>query len=127
MKIENNHVLLPKILLIDDDVDILEALQLVLDAEGYVTATTSDSEQVQTEIERFQPNLIILDMLLSGNDGREICKMLKKADLTKQIPIIMISAHPEAEKTTLAAGADGFIAKPFDIDELLQRVSEFVK
>jgi len=72
------------------------------------------------------PDLILLDVLLSGKDGREIVKQLKSQEETKSIPIIMFSAHPSAEKTAREAGADDFVAKPFHIDFLLAVVAKYL-
>ncbi len=70
--------------------------------------------------------MILLDVLLSGKDGREIVKYLKSQDETRYIPVIMFSAHPSAEETARKAGADDFIAKPFDIDELLVKIAHYI-
>jgi CheY-like chemotaxis protein len=72
------------------------------------------------------PDLILLDVLLSGKDGREIVKYLKRKAETKAIPVIMFSAHPSAEETARAAGADDFLAKPFDIEVLLDKIAHFL-
>jgi DNA-binding response OmpR family regulator len=65
----------------------------------------------------------LLDVLLSGKDGRTIARQLKSQEDTKHIPIIMFSAHPSAEQTAREAGADDFIAKPFEIDDLLEKIA----
>ena len=72
------------------------------------------------------PDLILLDVLLSGKDGREIVKRLKSQEETRHIPVIMFSAHPSAEKTARAAGADDFVAKPFEMDEILAKIAKHV-
>ncbi|MDQ6693234.1 MAG: response regulator, partial [Chloroflexota bacterium] len=72
------------------------------------------------------PDLIILDILLSGHDGRTICKRLKSQESTKGVSIILISAHPEARATALDAGADDFVAKPFEIDDLLSAIARHI-
>lgn len=115
-----------KILVVDDNPHILEAVALVLDTEGYEVKTITKSEEVEKEITIYHPDLILLDLLLSGRNGEEITKVLKKDPKTQNIPIIIISAHPTAEKTAKDAGADGFIAKPFDIAELLNQISSFL-
>ena len=72
------------------------------------------------------PDLILLDLLLSGKDGREIVKYLKSQEETRHIPVIMLSAHPSAEETARLAGADDFVAKPFDIVVLLTRIAQYL-
>ena len=112
-----------KILIVDDEPDILEFLQVILEEEGYVVLITEKGEFLEKLCNEGLPDLILLDMLLSGKDGREIVKQLKHQEDTKHIPVIMLSAHPTARQTALEAGADDFIAKPFDIDDLLSIVA----
>ena len=113
-----------KILVVDDEPDILEFLQMVLEEEGYLVLTAEKGEALEKIRNEVLPDLILLDMLLSGKDGREIVKQLKHREETKHIPVIMLSAHPSAGRTVLQAGADDFIAKPFDIDDLLSRIAQ---
>ncbi|HEX6553884.1 MAG TPA: response regulator transcription factor [Ktedonobacteraceae bacterium] len=115
-----------KILVVDDEPDILEFLQVILEEEGYSVATTEKGEYVEKLHAGGLPDLILLDVLLSGKDGREIVKQLKNQGETKSIPIIMFSAHPSAEKTAREAGADDFVAKPFHIDFLLAVVAKYL-
>ena len=115
-----------RILIVDDDPDILEFLQVILEDEGYTVVTSDKGEYLEQLHNGGLPHLILLDVLLSGKDGREILKYLKIKPETKAIPVIMFSAHPNAEETARQAGADDFIAKPFDIDDLLERISHYV-
>jgi DNA-binding response OmpR family regulator len=126
MKKLNNN----KILIVDDDPDILASIKHVLGEEGYNVETTEKGEYAEKLAKKtpsLLPDLIILDVLLSGRDGRTICRKLKKNPDTKHIPIIMISAHPDAEKSVLEIGADAFLAKPFDLMELLSCIENYVK
>ncbi|MGI8419203.1 MAG: response regulator [Candidatus Levyibacteriota bacterium] len=109
-----------KILIVDDDQDILEPLSLILEEEGYTVATTPKGEMTYGKVNEFKPDLILLDLLLSGSDGRKICKTLKENSETKHLPIIMMSAHPGAETDSRNCGANGFIAKPFESEDLLK-------
>src|SRR5690242_17323174 len=103
-----------RILVVDDDPAILESIRDLLEFEGYqVETSTKNGEYVEQALRRQVPDLIILDILLSGHDGRAICRQLKSRQETRQIPVILISAHPSARVTALAAGADDFLAKPF--------------
>src|SRR5579872_5967224 len=104
--------MLKKILVVDDEPDILEFLEAILEDEGYAVATTDKGEYVEELHNGGLPQLILLDMLLSGKDGRSIVKQLKSQEETKHIPVIMFSAHPSAEAAALAAGADDFLPKP---------------
>jgi DNA-binding response OmpR family regulator len=112
-----------KILIVDDNQDILDALTLMLEDEGYTVASTILAEEVAEKIRMFKPDLILLDVLLSGHDGRDVCKILKQESGSKHIPLIMISAHPSVEDSALVCGADAFLAKPFDISILLETVA----
>lgn len=115
------------ILVIDDDKDILDAITFVLESDGYSVTTSEKGDYAENLIfQQHLPDLIILDVLLSGKDGRVICKKLKSQKETKSIPIIMVSAHPNAEKTVKEAGADSFLAKPFDIESLLENIHTFI-
>jgi DNA-binding response OmpR family regulator len=114
----------PYILVIDDDPDILEAIRAMLEDEGchVQTSEKGDYAEALRDLAGGLPDLIILDVLLSGKDGRAICRKLKEQDETRHIPVIMISAHPDAERSVKDVGADAFVAKPFSIDEFLDLV-----
>jgi DNA-binding response OmpR family regulator len=114
------------ILVVDDDPDILEFLQVILEEEGYTVVISDKGEFLEQLHNGGLPHLILVDVLLSGKDGREIVKYLKSQEETKYIPIIMFSAHPSAEETVWQAGADDFLAKPFDIDILLAKIARYL-
>ncbi len=115
----------PYILVVDDDVDILGAIEAMLEDVGYAVKTTEKADYAEAlpDGNGGLPNLIILDVLLSGKDGRLICRKLKSQPETRHIPIVMISAHPDAAQSVAEVGADAFLAKPFDIDDLLDIVA----
>lgn len=115
-----------KILVVDDDPDILDFLQVILEEEGYIVGTTNKGEYVEELHNGGLPTLILLDVFLSGKDGRHIVKHLKSQGETKHIPVIMFSAHPSAEETARAAGADDFLAKPFEVDELIVMIKKYI-
>lgn len=114
-----------KVLIIDDDIDILESMQFVLEEEGYVVKTISSGQNLISEASSFNPEVILLDYLISGLSGIDICKDLKNDARTKEIPVIFISAHPQAKSISLDAGADYFLAKPFEIEEMLTTLKTF--
>ncbi len=113
-----------KILVVDDDLDILVVMEILLTMKGFEVDVTSKWEATFDKIKAFHPDLILLDILISGNDGRVLCKQLKTQDDTQQIPIIMFSAHPSAASTIHEYGANDFIAKPFDVNDLLTKVNK---
>jgi DNA-binding response OmpR family regulator len=114
-----------KVLIVDDDAGILDAISLILEDAGYNVLSISDGTMVFKKLEQFKPDMILLDVLLSGSDGRIICKELKDNPETKIIPIVMISAHPTAKLSIKDYGADGFLAKPFEAVELLTNVKRY--
>lgn len=113
-----------RILIADDDPSILDALQMMLEDAGYEVYTTVDGETVGIMFEQ-SPDLLLLDIWMSGQDGRDICKALKSQSTTNKIPIIMISANRDTEEISLEAGADDFITKPFEMDYLLEKVKQY--
>ncbi len=114
------------ILVADDEPDIIEVLQTMLEDAGYAVETTLRGDEVERLAEELQPALIILDILMLGRDGRELAKSLKHSEQTHHIPILMISAHPYAEKGIHEVGDADFLAKPFDMDDLLVKVASYV-
>ena len=114
------------IIVVDDDLDILEAISLMLEDAGYTVVTTNKGSFIEHLDTTTLPDMIILDMLLSGSDGRHIARQLKAQEHTKHIPIIMLSAHPKAEQEAQTSGADDFLPKPFEMDELLEKVASFM-
>lgn len=114
-----------KILVVDDEKDILEAVKIVLEEYGFQVQTLIrgvDIEALDTNL----PDLILLDVLLSGKDGRQIAKKLKSQDATKHIPIVMMSAHPTAKQSIKEYLADDFLPKPFEIEELLGKINAYL-
>lgn len=114
-----------KILVADDDAAIVDAIQLILEDADYKVETTLNGEDV-IKMNKNYPHLILLDIWMSGQDGRTICKYLKSRKSTKNIPIIMISANRDTSQIAKTAGADDFITKPFEIDELLTKVKKYL-
>ena len=112
-----------KILVVDDDTDILSVMEILLTMKGFEVEVTAKGENTFSKIASFKPDLILLDVLISGHDGRTICRNLTTIKDTMHIPVIMLSAHPGAAATIAEYGADDFIAKPFDVANLLQKVN----
>lgn len=111
-----------KIFVIDDDESILEALAYCLEDEGYTVMAVRKAENIVKTIREFGPNLVLLDLFLSGQDGKQIAALLKKDRDTQQIPIIMFSAHPSGAQEARSLGIAGYIAKPFDTAELFSLI-----
>ena len=114
----------PKILIIDDEKDILELVSYNLTKEGFEATTSPDGEDALRLIKKDKFNLIILDLMLPGIQGMELCKILKSSDKSANVPIIMLTAKDdELDKVLgLEMGADDYITKPFSPRELLARI-----
>ncbi|MDQ6757898.1 MAG: response regulator [Bacteroidota bacterium] len=115
-----------KILIVDDNPDVLQVMQLLLGSRGFEVNVTTKGQETFTKTETFRPHLIFLDVHLSGMDGRDICKQLKTSEETKHIPVILFSANNITEATITECLADDFIAKPFDIHELILKVNKLI-
>lgn len=110
-----------KILIVDDDNNIAELISLYLTKECFETRIVNDGEQALREFQIFQPDLILLDLMLPGIDGYQVCREIRH---TSEVPIIMLSAKGETFDKVLGLelGADDYIIKPFDSKELVARV-----
>jgi DNA-binding response OmpR family regulator len=114
-----------KILIAEDDADILASMQMILEMEGFEVVTASDSKTLKN-IHKVKPDLMLLDIWMSGVDGRTICRALKADKTTKRVPVVLVSASKDIEKSAKDSGADGFLAKPFEMDDLLKTVKKFL-
>ncbi|CAN5315485.1 hypothetical protein BH09BAC1_BH09BAC1_04590 [soil metagenome] len=106
----------------DDDQDILDMLTTVLIYNGYHVHTSFNGETLDALTEDTLPDLLLLDIWMSGLNGRDVCIALKGRELTKNLPIVLISANHDIAQVALEAGADGYVAKPFNIKQLLDVV-----
>lgn len=118
-----------KILIIDDEKDIVKMLDYNLQKEGYRTLYAYDGEDGLRLAQRENPDLIILDLMLPGKDGLEICKIIKRDDIMSYIPIIMLTAKSqEIDKIIgLEFGADDYVTKPFSPRELIARIKAVLR
>jgi DNA-binding response OmpR family regulator len=114
------------VMIADDDPGILDAVQAMLEFGGYEVSTTFNGATILKMVDNF-PDLILLDIWMSGTDGRDVCKALKNQDLTKDVPVILISASTDLEKSAKEAGADDFLEKPFDMNELFEKINFHLK
>jgi two-component system response regulator ResD len=115
-----------KILIVDDDNNIAELISLYLMKECFDTLIVEDGEQALEQFGQFQPNLILLDLMLPGIDGYQVCREIRR---TSNVPIIMLSAKGEVFDKVLGLelGADDYIIKPFDSKELVARVKAVLR
>ena len=115
------------ILVIDDNQDILLMLKTMLTIKGYRVSVKDNIKGLELAIKELKPDVILMDMLLSGADGREVCKELRKNTAFDHIPIVMISAHSHVHEECIEAGADYFMEKPFDMNSLIKIIEEALK
>ena len=115
-----------KILIVDDDNNIAELISLYLTKECFETTIVNDGEEALTTFDSFEPNLILLDLMLPGIDGYQVCREIRAKS---QVPIIMLSAKGEIFDKVLGLelGADDYIIKPFDSKELVARVKAVLR
>ena len=114
-----------KILVVDDDLDILEVLKFLLRKNGYEVILLSEAKEVIETVQEAKPDIALLDVNLSGYDGREICKYLKTV-LNVSIPIILFSANANYKNSYKEYGADDFMEKPFEVKRLLSLLRSYL-
>jgi DNA-binding response OmpR family regulator len=115
-----------RILVVDDNEDMLHVLQLIFTSRNHKVKATARGEETFELINTFQPALVCLDINLSGMDGRNICRQIKTTEETKHIPVVLISANLIKQTTIDESLADDFIPKPFDIHALLIQVNKLL-
>jgi len=116
-----------EILVIDDNRDICTLIENILLSEGYEVKSCCNPVEFNEIIEKEKPKLIITDMLMSGFDGRTLTKDIKNNPETKDIKIMLMSAHPDASKISKTIGVDDFLTKPFEINDLVAKVENLLK
>lgn len=107
------------ILIAEDDPGIIEVVEIILQDAGYIPHIASSYSEVAEVLKAHPVSLIFLDILLSGENGSDIAKTLKKDPNTSQIPILLLSANMSIEQIAKETGVDGFLQKPFDLDDFL--------
>ena len=114
------------ILVVDDDIKIKELIKQFLNEKGFIVSTASNAEEAKTKIDIFDFNLIVLDVMMPGQSGYELTKEIKES---RNVPIILLTAKGEVENRIhgLEIGADDYLGKPFDPQELLLRIKNVIK
>ena len=116
-----------KILLIEDELDLADLTKMRLEKSGYEVISVLSGEEAFTFLQKEIPNLILLDLLLPGMRGEEICKKLKCDNRLKTIPVILFTASAcDIPKVAREVGADDYIMKPFEPEDLLSKIKKFI-
>ncbi len=117
------------ILLVDDDQDLLAVLELKLKKEGYHVQVARNGKAALEEIQRKQPDIVVMDVNMPSMDGMEVCKKLRSEDKTSAIPVILLTARDEEIDRILGLefGADDYVTKPFNTRELILRIKSILK
>lgn len=119
----------PRILIVEDERGLVQSLKWYFDKEGYETLVAFDGEDGLRKARDLLPDIVLLDVMLPGMNGLEVCRELRAGDRTKGIPIIMITARAEEtdEIVGLSLGADDYVTKPFSNKVLLQRIKTLLR
>jgi two-component system, OmpR family, phosphate regulon response regulator PhoB len=119
----------PKILIVEDEEPLTMLLRYNLEAEGYEVETVARGDAADTHLKEKVPDLVVLDWMLPGLSGIELCRRLRARPDTQQLPIIMLTARGEESERIrgLATGADDYIVKPFSVPELLARIRALLR
>ncbi|MFN0254008.1 response regulator transcription factor [Pedobacter ureilyticus] len=116
-----------RIIVVDDDEEVLDTIELVLEIGGYEVEPLTSAEGIHETVNSFNPDLIILDIVLGKIDGRTICNEIKTNPKTKHIPILMMSGLYKADEiNTLETPPDDFMPKPFKMDVLLEKIEALI-
>jgi DNA-binding response OmpR family regulator len=114
-----------RILIVDDNEDILDTLILILTIEGYELYTALSPENIEEDINSFHPDLIMLDIQMGMYDGLEVCRNIKSNENNANIPVMMVSSHERIETAIAQYGANSILRKPFEVNELLSQIEGF--
>lgn len=113
-----------KVFVFDDNVDILELCTIILEDAGYAIKTSSTSNNIIDQVLTYTPDIIFMDNWLPDVGGIEATRALKAHAVLKTIPVIYFSANNDVKSLAAQAGADGYLSKPFDIEELEQIINK---
>ncbi len=115
-----------KLLICDDDVDIVEMLEIVLDDSELEVITEVDSKKVLQVIADIRPDLVLMDLWMPVVTGDEVLRHMREDKKLTAIPVLIMSAAQDGRKIAMEAGANGYISKPFDVSNLIQKVNELI-
>lgn len=114
-----------KIAIADDDQGILDVMRIILEENNYEVMTISDPKNIIHDLNNAKPKLLLLDIWMSGFDGKEIAKEIKSKSEVKDIPIILVSAKNDLQRSATECDVEDYLAKPFDIEDLISKVKKY--
>ena len=119
----------PRVLIVEDEQDISELVRYNLEQAGYQTISASDGAEALDKVQHEQPDLVVLDLMLPGLDGKEVCRRIRQDDQTRSIPVIMLTAKAEEIDRIVGfeLGADDYLTKPFSPRELVLRIQAVLR
>lgn len=119
----------PRVMIVEDEEPLTELLRYNLEAEGYAVDTSLRGDEAELKVREVSPDLILLDWMLPGVSGIELCRRLRLRDETRNVPIIMLTARGEETERIrgLSTGADDYVVKPFSVPELMARVRAILR
>lgn len=114
-----------KVLIIEDEPIIAEMMSILLEEEGYKVISLGDTGLARRKLHAKEVSMVMLDLQLKGEDGRSMCSYIKSQDDLKDIPVILVSANSDLANIRQECGADDYIAKPFNLNDFMAKVSSY--
>ncbi|NML57029.1 response regulator transcription factor [Chryseobacterium cheonjiense] len=115
-----------KIMVCDDDQGILDVLQMLLESEGFTVFTEINSTNLIKQIQVDEPDLILLDLWMPLLSGDQVLKAIRSTQGVKDLPVIVLSASVDGDDIAADAGANDFVAKPFDLDDIVSKINSLL-
>jgi DNA-binding response OmpR family regulator len=115
-----------RLLVVNDEEDLVEVTKMILEAAGHEVATSIESERTMSLIDSFHPDLLLLDWVMPRMNGEKVITAVR-ASHGRRIPVLLMSASPDGADQARRVGAEGFVAKPFDVDELLRAIDDLTE
>lgn len=116
-----------KIMVCDDDQGVLDVIEMMLDSSGYTAFTEINSTNLISEIKKNEPDLILLDLWMPVLSGDQVVRAIRADQNISHLPVIILSASRDGDDIAMEAGADAFLSKPFDMDELIDTIEDLLK
>jgi CheY-like chemotaxis protein len=116
-----------KIMICDDDQGILDVVEMMLEIEGYTVIKESNSSNLLNKIRHTPPDLLLMDLWMPVLSGDQVLKTIRKTKELEDLPVIILSASVDGSQIASSAGANGFIAKPFNMEDMIRTINHFIK